>query len=273
MKKNSAYTLLRYPGGKFYALKFLEPFLKSVEHDEYREPFFGGGSVFWAKEKVKFNWINDLEPNLINLLNVIKDKDKRDALLSFFENEKEATKENYNIVKQFLPTNDIELAYKYYYLNRTSFSGKMRNPSWGYRPKRSIPPIRWKEKIIPCGEKLSNVKITNVDYEELLFAPPVGKNVLMFLDPPYYHAKQESHYICSFSEKEHIRLSNNLKKTPFKFILTYDDCEEIRNMYKWANIYEQQFFYRLDNSRNNNNKRKKGCELIITNFEVTNGKK
>ena len=273
MKKNSAYTLLRYPGGKFYALKLLEPFLKSVEHDEYREPFFGGGSVFWAKEKAKYNWINDLEPNLINLLNVIKDSEKRELLLSLFENEKEATKEKYNTVKQLIPSNDIDLAYKYYYLNRTSFSGKMRNPSWGYRPKRSIPPIRWKEKVIPCGEKLSNVKITNIDYEELLFAPPVGEKVLLFLDPPYYHAKQESHYICSFNDNEHVRLSNNLKKTPFKFILTYDDCEEIKNLYKWANIYEQQFFYRLDNSRDNNNKRKKGCELIITNFEVENGKR
>jgi len=268
MKKNSAYTLLRYPGGKFYALKLLEPFWQSVEHDEYREPFFGGGSVFWAKDKAKYNWINDLESGLINLLKVIQDDEKRGLLLKYFEGEEEATKEKYAVVKMMEPKSDIEKAYKYYYLNRTSFSGKMKSPSWGYRPKRSVPPYRWKEKIVPCGEKLSGVKITNLDYRELLFAPAQGKSVLLFLDPPYYSANQESHYICSFKKEDHERLAEDLKQTKYKFILTYDDCPEVRKLYEWAYIYEQQFFYRLDNSQDNENKRQKGNELVITNFEV-----
>lgn len=267
---NKSNTLLRYPGGKFYALKLLKPFWDSVEHDEYREPFFGGGSVFWAKEKAKYNWINDLEAELINLLEIIKNSESRNQLLSYFKNEMEATREKYEEVKKIIPKNNIERAYKFYYLNRTSFSGKMKNPSWGYRPKRSIPPYRWEEKIIPCGEKLSDVKITNIDYRELLFAQAQGKSVLLFLDPPYYNARQESHYICSFTKEDHYRLAEDLKKTPYKFILTYDDCDEVRQLYSWANIYEQKFFYRLDNSQDNNNKRQKGNELVITNFEVKN---
>lgn len=268
MKKDRSYTLLRYPGGKFYALKLLEPFWKSIDHDEYREPFFGGGSVFWAKDKVKYNWINDLEPELINLLKIVKEEKSRNQLLEYFDNELEATKDKHSKIKAMIPKNNLERAYKYYYLNRTSFSGKMKNPSWGYKPKRSVPPYRWKEKIIPCGKKLENVKITNKDYEELLFAPSQGNSVLLFVDPPYYNAKQESHYICAFKKEDHVRLANNLKKTPYKFILTYDDCQEIRDLYSWANIYEQAFFYRLDNSKDNDNKRKKGNELVITNFKV-----
>lgn len=268
IKKNAANTLLRYPGGKYYAYKLIEPFILNIDHDEYREPFFGGGAVFWAKSKSKYNWINDLEPELINLLNEIKDPKERNKLLDLFKDEEEATKEHYAIVKNMTPSNNLERAYKFYYLNRTSFSGKMKNPSWGYRPKRSVPPKRWHEKIIPCGEKLQDVKITNQDYEELLFAPAQGKSVLLFLDPPYYDAKQESHYICSFKKEDHVRLAENLKKTKYKFILTYDDCEGVRNLYNWANIYEQHFFYRLDNSQDNDNKRKVGNELFITNFEV-----
>lgn len=268
MKKNTAHTLLRYPGGKFYALKLLEPFWKSVEHDEYREPFFGGGSVFWAKEKVKFNWINDKESELINLLDVIKNERSRNQLLMKFEGEEEATKEKYIEVKQMNADNELDRAYKYYYLNRTSFSGKMKNPTWGYRPKRSVPPYRWKEKIVPCGEKLRDVRITNLDYQELIFAPAKGKSVLMFVDPPYFNANQENHYICSFKKEDHLRLAHDLKNTPYYFFLTYDNCEEIKELYKWANIYEQEFFYRLDNSKDNENKRKTGKELVITNFEV-----
>lgn len=264
--KRQNLTLLRYPGGKYYAVKLLIPFLKSVHYDEYREPFFGGGSIFWAKEKSKFNWINDLDSELINLLLCIQNSQTRNILLSMFEGEMEATKEKHEQVKNMVPKTKIERAYKYYYLNRTSFSGKMINPSWGYRPKRSVPPYRWHEKIIPCGEKLTDVKITNFDYEPLLFEPAKGEAVLLFIDPPYYNAK--NHYIFDFDEKEHVRLAENLKKTKHKFVLTYDDCEEVRSLYSWAYIYELQFFYRLDNSRDSDNKRKRGSELVITNYPV-----
>jgi len=266
--KKSNLTLLRYPGGKFYALKLLEPFWKQSEHDEYREPFFGGGSVFWAKEKSKINWINDLEPELINLLECIKDENKRKQLLNMFEKEMEATKEKHTFVKNMVPNNDIERAYKYFYLNRTSFSGKMKSPSWGYRPKRSVPPYRWKEKIIPASAKLENIKITNTDFAEVIQAPAKGEKVLIFLDPPYFKAKQESHYIKSFKLEDHIRLAEILKKTTHNFFLTYDDCQEIRNFYSWANIYETSFFYRLDNSQNNGKTRKIGNELIICNYKL-----
>lgn len=261
-------TLLRYPGGKFYARKKLTPFFEAVEYDEYREPFFGGGAIFWSKEKSKFNWINDIDPDLINLLNIIKDKNSRLMLLDLFKDEKEATKEQYEIVKNMSPKNKLEEAYKYFYLNRTSFSGKMKNPSWGYRPKRSVPPYRWHEKIIPCGEKLQDVYITSEDYRRLLFEPAKGKQVLLFLDPPYFEANQVSHYVYPFTKDDHFRLSEDLKNTQHKFILTYDDVQEIRELYSWAYIYDMNFYYRIDNSRDNNNKRTKGRELVITNFKV-----
>jgi DNA adenine methylase len=267
MKKNNL-TLLRYPGGKYYALSFLLPFCESIDHDEYREPFFGGGSVFWAKEKSKSNWINDLEPELINLLKCIQNEERRNQLIKLFDNENEATKEQYLLVKNLLPRNEIERAYKYFYLNRTSFSGKMKSPSWGYRPKRSVPPIRWKEKIVPAGIKLANVKITNLDFSKVINEPAKGNKVLIFLDPPYYNVKQENHYIMAFELKDHIRLANDLKQTKHKFFLTYDDCPEIRKLYSWAFIKELSFFYRLDNSQDNKRLRKMGNELIISNFEV-----
>jgi DNA adenine methylase len=135
----------RWAGGKYYALRKLRPFWVNVEHDEYREPFLGGGAVFWAKPKVKHNWLNDIDKDLIFTLGFIREKKNREKSLRLFEEEKEATREHYKYVKNMVPSDDLSRAYKYYYLNRTSFSGKMRNPTWGYRPKRSLPPYRWKE--------------------------------------------------------------------------------------------------------------------------------
>jgi len=269
LKENEKVLLpFRWAGGKYYALKILERFWKKIVHDEYREPFLGGGSVFWAKDKAEINWINDIDEDLIFTLEYISNFKKRDRLLELFEDEAEASKEKHTQVKEHIPSSDLEKAYRYYYLNRTSYSGKMKNPSWGYKSKRSLPPPRWKERIIPCSEKLQGVNLTSLDFEEVIQAPAQGKKVLMFLDPPYFKAKQENHYVKSFKMDDHVRLANVLKKTKHKFFLTYDDCIEIRELYSWANIYEINFFYRLDNSNDNDKKRKKGNELVITNYKV-----
>lgn len=256
----------RWAGGKYYAIKKLKQFWESHKHNEYREPFFGGGSVFFAKDKVEINWINDIDKELVNTLSIMQNKDYRNKLIEFFK-EEEASKDQYLKVKDFVPKNDLEKAYKYYFLNRTSYSGKMKNPSWGYRPKRSLPPYRWKERILPCGEKLENVKITSLDFEEVILKPSKNK-VLLFLDPPYYNAKQESHYAHSFKKEDHLRLAEACKKTKHDFFLTYDNCEEIRELYNWANIYDLEFFYRLDNSKDNADKRKIGKEVVITNYDL-----
>ena len=55
---------LRYPGGKSRAIKQILPQIP-VNIREYREPFFGGGSVFFAVkqlfgQQIKTYWINDL---------------------------------------------------------------------------------------------------------------------------------------------------------------------------------------------------------------------
>ncbi len=57
-KKEKVLLPFRWAGGKFYALKILERFWKNIDHDEYREPFLGGGAVFWAKTKSNYNWRN-----------------------------------------------------------------------------------------------------------------------------------------------------------------------------------------------------------------------
>jgi len=257
----------RYPGGKYYALNKLRPFWEAIEHDEYREPFVGGGAVFFAKPKVRYNWINDNHEELINIYKIMSDKKSRYRLIELFDKEI-ATKERHKIIKNKIPKDQFDKAHKYYYLNRTSYSGKMKNPSWGYREKRSLPPYRWKERLQPCGEKLENVKITCMDFEEVINAEPKGDTVLIFLDPPYYNAKQENHYVCSFNKRDHERLARCLRNTNYYFFLTYDNCDEVKNLYSWAYIYEVSFFYRLDNSNDNGKKRTKAVELVITNYKL-----
>jgi len=77
----------RYPGGKFYAIKYLERIWEKAAHDEYREPFVGGGQVFFAKPKVQFNWLNDVFADLVNAYRVIQNDQLRPKLIALLAGE------------------------------------------------------------------------------------------------------------------------------------------------------------------------------------------
>jgi Site-specific DNA methylase len=255
----------RYPGGKFYAMNILQPFWEEVEHKEYREPFAGGATVFFNKPKVKNCWLNDLDSELIECYRTMQNPELRIKMAEDFKTEI-ATKKRWKEVFESETNSNYEIARKYFYLNRTSFSGKLVSAAWGYRPKRSLPPERWYERIIPCGEYLENVNLTCVDFEEVINTS--GEDVLLYVDPPYYLPPKNKHYRFGFDPEDHIRLAEALKVTRHKFFLTYDDCEEIRDLYKWANIYSTKFIYRVDNSATRNGSRQLGFELIITNYDM-----
>ena len=55
----------RYAGGKFYARKLVLAHIP--RHTAYIETFAGGASIFFAKPKVEFNQLNDIDNELINV--------------------------------------------------------------------------------------------------------------------------------------------------------------------------------------------------------------
>lgn len=123
----------RYPGGKFYARKLI---LKCIpKHDKYCEVMAGGASIFFAKPVVNHNILNDKDENLINCY--LQIRDRVEDLISLLKGIP-ATKELHTYYKnEFQPKNDLERALRWYYLNRTSYSGirKHQNCYWGYGDK------------------------------------------------------------------------------------------------------------------------------------------
>ena len=246
-------------------MDILRPFWECVPHREYREPFAGGATVFFHKEKAEVNWLNDRDDELITCYRTMQNEQTRERLVEDFAAEI-ATPERWREVMDSKPATEYEIGRKYFYLNRTSFSGKLVSAAWGYRPKRSLPPERWRERILPCGQFLEGVRLTSLDFADAIQAP--GKDVLMYVDPPYYLPPKHKHYRHGFDPIDHTRLAEILKATEHKFFLTYDDCEEVRELYKWANIFDVRFCYRVDNSAARGGERKVGFELIITNYDV-----
>jgi len=253
----------RYPGGKYYALKFIIPFLHLPFHTEYREPFVGGGSVFFAKTKSLHNWINDLETEVINVYKHTQSKRLLELLVSRVVSET-ASRERHSIVKLWLPKSLLERAHRTFYLNRTSYSGIINKPAWGWEVGMSAPPINWEAPLRNAHKKLQGVTITDFDFEEIINAKSKEK-VLIYCDPPYMLADQKRAYTKPFKSEDHVRLMKCLKRTSHLFCLSYDNCVEVKSLYKWANIYERNWNY---NTANTSGQRKIGKELVITNYDA-----
>ena len=258
-------TPFRYPGGKYYALKYLLPYIERIPHDEYREPFIGGGSVFFGKPKAKKSWINDIDSELINVYKIFQSINHIKALKLLTK--EMASRDRYKEIKSLSPKSSLERAVRYYYLNRTSYSGKLISSAWGFREKRSIPPERWSEVVVPAHNKLQGAKITSLDFEKVITTPS-SKKVLIYVDPPYFLPPKTKHYINGFNKNDHLRLNNMLRNTKFIFLLSYEDCPEIRDLYSWANIYKLAFSYRVGDSNTTGLRRKNGQEVIITNRKL-----
>ncbi len=261
----------RYAGGKFYARKFILELLPS--HTYYAEPFAGGGSVFFAKKKVQFNLLNDMDDELINCYTQIRDN--VEDLISLLAGE-EASKDRHTYFKHgFKPRNNLERAYRWYYLNRTSFSGimNMANCYWGYGDKYSMQPKNWAGHLRRCSAKLQQVTLSCCDFEQVIDHVPDG--AFLFVDPPYFNADQSKFYTHSFSRGDHDRLAHVLKKhrERITFLLTYDNSPEVHELYQWADhILEREWNYTINRTDDqtkkttSRGKRYRGQEIFIVNY-------
>lgn len=81
--------------------------------------------------------------------------------------------------------------------------------------------------------RLDGVVIENKDFENLINVYD-RENALFYCDPPYH--KTERHYAIKFTDSDHERLCSVLHNIQGKFVLSYNDDEYIRNLYRDCNI-------------------------------------
>lgn len=258
---------LRYPGAKKKVLDRFTHFWKTP-HQEYRDVFVGGGSPFFGKKLAPVNWLNDLDSEVAAFF--IAMRDHPDELCNRVKNTIPSV-ELWRAIKAEVYDNPLDKGFRTLFLNRTSFSGILKgNPIGGINQTSAYTiDCRWNpdalcKHILLCKDMLTNARITDFDFQEVIEHP--GNEVLLYLDPPYYH-KGNLLYRCHMNHEDHVRLSDCLQQTNHKFFLTYDDCSEIRELYAdWAHLYSASWFY----SSSNKKARIIGKELFISNYPIDN---
>ena len=270
-KKMTFYSPLRYPGGKGKLANYFKLIFEkdSLNRGIYVEPYAGGASIAltlliegYAENII----INDIDRSIFafwysvlnytnELCNLIK---KTPVTIAEWHKQKTIQKNIFNV-------DILSLGFSTFFLNRTNRSGILNaGPIGGYDQSG-----KWKinarynkkaliRRIKQIAKYKSKIELYNLDAIKLikLLKNRLSNKTLFYLDPPYYKngKKLYLNYYLGEDHKKILVEINTINKQ--KWIITYDDVEQIRKLYS----NKKQINYNLTYSAG---KSKKGNELMI----------
>jgi DNA adenine methylase len=255
----------RFAGGKSKLSKRIAHIIfdRCGAISDYREAFFGGGSVglevmehLGPGTKV---WINDKDDSLMGIWQavVVNPHSITDLITGYEPRLKDFHELKHRLTDPDDKSSPQDRAIMQLVMRQTSFSGlgvMSGGPMGGRSQKSKACKInaRWSpnamsKKIMQAHKLFSKfqVKCTSLDYADVLKG--VTDDSVVYLDPPY---RQKGHqlYQVQFSKEEHMKLADVLKRLDCKWFLSYDNCQEVRELYDWAEIIQIPVSYTLNNT-------------------------
>ena len=283
-------TPIRYAGGKSKAYKIITEYIPRLPYPQrIISPFIGGGSLEskWSSELDIPVYGFDIFDALINFWSVLlsRPNDLADRL-----RELKPTKEEYEKVKEILLrwgyTQDmlkdwhtdyykrepIELseldAAAYYFFNHNLSYGPMY---LGWMSKIYQSQTKWDKMTHYIGSyRNPNLEVCKASFDQII---PNYPNDLIYLDAPYYLKKDDDNKMlkgmypnCNIDVHHtgfnHELLRDLLHNHKGTFILSYNNCETIREYYKdFTLVYpEWHYSYQAGETRVGKYKKERGVE-------------
>lgn len=273
VKKQAFTSPLRYPGGKFRARKILDEYIPEGT-EKVLAPFFGGGSFelflnnrgvgvvaydnFWLLA----NFWEQLLASPAEIASMIRPHlggvDKE-----VFKSYQQELKDYNHEETSNPPANELkDLAVKFFIVNRCSFSGATLSGGFS----KSASETRFTESIVNKLETFDNplLSVAHGDFEQTIKSHSTDPEIdLLFLDPPYMLEEQKNKLYGKNGDMhrgfDHETLKTSVEDTGKPFVLTYNNCDEVKDLWGDYTINEAQWSYGMNQS-------KKSSELIITNI-------
>ena len=235
-------SILRYPGSKARFCAFIA---KTISLNAGRprllvEPFCGGASVSIALLEdgaVDAVAINDVDPLIANLWSAVFSKSNAAWLAGQIETVP-LTIAEWRRQKALAPSNAREAALKCLFLNRTSFNGIIHKsgPVGGWEQRSIKIDARFNReklaaRILELSALRSLVTVANVGWQPFCKRFARDPSSIFYLDPPYYH-RAEQLYGHVFDSFEHGKLRDFLAGFARPWLLSYDDAQEVRDLYR-----------------------------------------
>ena len=258
MRPTAQRSPLRYAGGKTRGVETIMRFIPDGE--TICSPFLGGGSVelACANKGMRVYGYDNFKPLVEFWQCILKDSAKlADAVRRHHPLQKE---EFYELQEsQGKSKSKYERAARFYVLNRASFSGTTMSggmsPNHPRFTKSSISRIR--------DFEVDNLSVEQADFKESI---PESEERFLYLDPPYmldqklYGRNGDMH--VGF---DHEGLAEILKGRD-KWILSYNNSEEVRRMYGGYQFCYPKWSYGMSND-------KEARELLVLSHDVADASK
>jgi len=268
---------LRYPGGKSSLFPFIKEVIEvnNLKGCNYIEPFAGGAGAaldLLLAEDVKKLVLNDKDELIAAFWNAVlfKTNDFLRLLRTTEVSLSEYYRQREKLADGRSRKSQLQLGFAAFYVNRCNRSGILKNGTGpiGGKAQKS----RWNvdarfnkdhlaERICKISGYRDQIEIYNEDAIDFLEKTLSREDIrpsktFIYLDPPYYH-QGKSLYRHYYTDKDHKALANYLRtKRKHYWMVSYDDCEFIEDLYKSEGCKPIHLHYTANNY-------KIGRELII----------
>lgn len=264
-----------------------------LKYGRFIDVFGGSGSVLLGNPEIcPFEVYNDFDRNLANLFRCMKERtmavirelgfchlNSREEFIAvrrFFENEQfddkylpeelrltevlfspPEAKKLTELRKRITTDYDVRRAAMFLKLLRFSYSSSGKSFSSQAFDIRKLFGL-----ISQLQDRMANVIVENQDFETLIkhYDRP---DAFFYLDPPYFST--EDMYEVGFGWDDHVRLRDTLKSIKGKFLLSYNDCPEIRELYNGFSMFD---FSRTHSMAQRYEAGKEFKELLIGNYDL-----
>ena len=259
----------------------------------YVEVFGGGGWVLFGRPPdTAMEVYNDYNSDLANLFRCVRDRpfallkelnflpingrdefsvlkkylEKEEFMNPYLQEELQLAEQNLSppefeeirpILLENAEMNDVKRAAAFYKLIRLSYGSGCT--SYGCQPFD----IRKTFHLIWEGSRrLRNTMIENKDFEALI-RQYEREDAFFYCDPPYYQT--EGHYAVAFVLEDHYRLRDTLASCQGKWLVSYNDCEFIRELY---GNFQIEAVSRVNNLAQRYDGGSEYAEVLISNYDT-----
>lgn len=223
----TAAPILPWIGGKRRLAAVLLP--RFPAHRCYVEPFAGAAALFFLKEPVAAEILNDVHGELVTLYRVLQHHPEeflrqfRWALSS---------RQLFRWLQATPPETltDIQRAARFFYLQRSSFGGKVTGQTFGTSatapPKLNL--LRIEEELSAAHFRLAGATIEHLDWAECVrrYDRP---HTFVYADPPYWGT---TGYGVPFPLEAYEQLAAAARTIQGKMLISVNDVPAMRSAFK-----------------------------------------
>ena len=265
----------RYPGGKSVLFDLLAGVIHNndLRYCSYAEPYAGGCGLAVAllyAGYVKDIYINDIDPAIWSFwYSVLNCTDELINLINQVNVNLNEWEQQRLIYEKGDLSDPLSLGFATFFLNRTNRSGIIKgagiiggkNQTGTYKMDCRFNKEDLISKILRINKYKNRIFLTNMDAISFMKNMELlDKNIFFFIDPPYYN-KGSSLYTNFYKPEDHANVCNYISKLTKPWLITYDNTEEIRELYKNYRKFSFEINYSLQ-------KKRKGSEILITSDNI-----